>query len=95
MILERTKIETGLLNKGFVKDNSDHRIFRLIVDGRITGIKTWTSHGSKYKDYGNDLLDLMKKELRLDTKSQLVRLIDCPLNYQDYISYLRAKGLRL
>ena len=95
MLIERRKIENGLLGKGFIKDNKDHRIFRLIVDGKITCIKTLTSHGSKYKDYGDSLLNLMKKELRLESKSQLIKLINCALEYRDYVSYLKVNNIKL
>ena len=92
---ERREIKKQLLRKGFVEDNSGHTMFRLKVDGKMTGIKACLSHGSKYKDYSDSLLNLIKRELKLDTKSQLFRLLDCPLKYEDYVAYLRAKGLTL
>lgn len=95
MAIERSKIEEGLLRKGFVREMGSHRFLRLKVGNKTTGIKTWTSHGSDYKDYGDALLTAIKKELRLDTKQQLVRLIECPLSHQDYVSSLREKGLTL
>lgn len=95
MPIERREIEKGLLGKGFVKGQGSHRFFRLKVDKKITGIKTWTSHGSGYKDYDDTLIDAIKKELRLDTKQQLLRLIDCSLTHEGYVAYLRGKGLTL
>ena len=95
MQIKTKEIERGLLGKDFRKDNTDHKIFRLIVNGQVTRIRTKTSHGSKYKDYGNTLIDAIKKDLHLDTKQQLQRLIDCSLTIQDYIACLRAKGFAL
>ena len=85
------EIEKGLLKKGFVKDDNDHTWFRLKVDGKITKIRTKTSHGSKNKDYGDTLLLMIRRQLHLETKAQLLRLIDCVLEYRDYILYLRTK----
>jgi hypothetical protein len=94
--LERKEIENGLLKKGcFVKDNNDHKMFRLVVGNKITGIKTWTSHGSKYKDYSDFLLGAIKKQLRLETKPQLLNLLNCSLSAENYITYLKAKGLKI
>ncbi len=95
MPIEQSKIEKGLLNKGFIRENGPHKFFRLTVNGKITGIKTWLSHGSGYKDYDETLIHAIKKELKLDTKQQLIKLIECPLSHKDYISYLRAKGLTI
>ncbi len=92
MQISRKKIENGLKRKKFIKDNKDHRFFRLIVDGKISSIRTFTSHGSGYKDYNDLLLGMMKRELKLENISQLIRLIECPLEYDAYIAYLRAKG---
>jgi len=64
------KIESGLLRKGFRKENADHRVFRFYVGGKKTSISTFLSHGSRYKEYNDDLLSKMKRELCLSsTKS--------------------------
>lgn len=96
-VKERDVVEKGLLKKGcFVKDNNDHKMFRLKVDGKVTGIKTFTSHGSaKYKTLGEDLINLMKRELKLDTNKQFHKLIDCELSGDQYIAILRAKSITL
>jgi len=94
MPIERRRIEKGLLKKGFVRDNEDHKMFRLVVNKKITHIKTWISHGSKYRDYSDSLLNLVKKELKLATKPQLINLINCSLEYHDYISYLKTNGIK-
>lgn len=95
MRLERDQIENGLEKKGFIRDNKDHRFFRLVVNGKITGIKTWTSHGTKYKVIGDSLINTMRKELRLQTNAQFLNLINCPMEYETYVALLRSQNLRL
>jgi len=68
MQIERRKIESNLLRKGFVKeDKPHHRYFYHEYHGLRTAVYTYTSHGSRYKTYPAPLLNRMKKELRLDT----------------------------
>jgi hypothetical protein len=49
--------------------------------------------GSGYKDYGDELLNKVKLQLRLDTVGQLRDFVDCPMTEQDYITYLKSKGI--
>lgn len=86
-------IERGLLAKGFIKDYSDHKILRLVVNGKITRIRTKISFGSQHKDYGDTLLDCIKKQLHLGNKLQLLRLVDCTTEYEDYVAYLKTSGV--
>ena len=82
-----TKIRASLLAKGFHDTGGDHHRLVLRVEGRETGIRTKVSRGNK--DYGDDLLKLMREQLRLRTKRQLLELIDCPISYDDYVALLR------
>lgn len=90
--IPRDTIESGLRQKGFVKSNSEHRLYHFSLNGRLTHIRTMISHGSKYKVYGDILLGLMKIQLKLDTVPQLRDLVTCPLSTEGYIEILRRKG---
>jgi len=91
--IDRNDIEASLLTKGFVKEETHHRYFYHEVEGKRSGIFTYTSHGSHYKTYGDNLLKLIKKQLRLETLGQLFDLVKCPMSSNDYVSLLREKGL--
>jgi len=96
--IERDKIISQLTTqKGFREEEKrGHKLLRLYVNGRKTGISTSISRGPKYKEYGVDLLKWMSKGLRLSTTSQLIDLIECPMTYEQYINWLRNdRGLRL
>jgi len=95
MQIERRQIESSLCIKGFLEDRSgDHRYFHHIYKGKRTGISTKTSHGSKdYKTYQDELLNKIKKHLRLDTKEELRDFLVCPMDAEQYNQILRVKGL--
>jgi len=86
------KIESGLLRKGFKKDNVDHRVFRFYVGGKKTSISTFISHGSQYKEYGDDLLSKMKRELGMSNKKYLMNFIACPVTQERYTEDLVSSG---
>jgi hypothetical protein len=94
MPIERKKIESSLLKKGFTKDKkgTHHRYFYHEYQGLRTDIFTFTSHGSKYKTYSNSLLKKMKRQLHLDNINQLEDLINCPLSGNDYNKILENKN---
>jgi hypothetical protein len=81
-------IKKALLQKGFFLVNNDHSFFYYYYNQTIF---TKISHGSKYKSYGDDLLGKMARQLRI-TKQELLRLIDCSLQKDDYLEILRKKG---
>ena len=93
MQIDRKEIESSLVAKGFVKEDSHHRYFYHEVKGKRTGISTHTSHGSDYKTYGDNLLRLIKKQLRLDALSQVADLFKCPMTGDDYNEILKKKDL--
>lgn len=96
--IERDKIISSLTtNKGFREEEKrGHKQLRLYVEGRKTSISTPISRGSQYKEYGVDLLKWMSRGLRLSKTSQLIDLIECPMSYEQYVSWLRNdKGLHL
>lgn len=91
--LERSSIEEGLLDKGFLRqETSHHRYFHHMHEGRETGAYAYTSRGSKLKTYGPELIARMKRTLQLDTTRQVVDLVLCPMSSEEYVSLLRSKG---
>jgi hypothetical protein len=91
--IDRSEIELSLTTKGFLREDSHHRYFYHEVEGKKTGISTYTSHGSRYKTYGDNLLSQMKKQLSLDTIGQLFDLFKCPMTGDDYNDFLKGKGM--
>lgn len=91
--VSRDQIEHALPRKGFVRKDGSHRYFHFLHKGRDTGIFTYTSHGSQYKAYGDSLLKLMRKQLRLDTMGETRDLLECPMDESQYAQKLKTKGL--
>ncbi len=91
--LERDDVVSSLCKKGFTEQaGGDHRYFRLILDGKDTGIFTMTSRGGKkYRTLGNDLVSSMAKQLKLPTK-EFVKLVDCTMTGAEYLALLAEKG---
>lgn len=89
--IDRRDIESSLQSKGFKKVNSSHKIYYFYHNGKKTSIRTKLSHGSSYKAYPDKLLDLVKKQLHLDTMRQLKDFCYCPLSEADYIRLLTSK----
>ena len=79
-----------LQSKGFRDHGGPDRKLILYVNGQRTGI--WTQVGRHNKDYDDRLLGLMRRQLRLDRLSDLLRLIDCPMDHDEYVAVLRGKG---
>lgn len=93
MQIDRKEIESSLVAKGFVEEDTHHRYFYHEIRGKRTGIHTHTSHGSDFKTYGDNLLKLMKKQLRLDTLSEVADLFKCPMTGEAYNDFLKNKKL--
>jgi len=91
--IARKQIETSLRKKGFVQEGGDHRYFYHEVDGRRTGAYAFTSRGTGHRVYDENLLVAMKRELRLNTLNQVKRLLECPMNGDEYNDVLRQKGV--
>lgn len=82
------QIEKSLKQLGFECTNTHHKIYTLRIKG--LNIRTRLSHG--VKDYGNDLLAQMSKQLYLK-KSELLRLIDGEMTHTEYEGILKSKGI--
>lgn len=88
---KRADIEAALRKKGFQLEVKEHRYYHFFNGERYTGIHTYVSTGSGYKDYGDSLLGRMAKQLLLD-KNGLCRLVDCGMDEQEYRLVLKNKG---
>lgn len=84
------EIKEGLTKKGFITVQRDHTYLFFSVGGRKSGIHTKISHGNK--EYGDNILSLIARQLRITTK-QLDDLLDCPMSYEDHLAILRTKDL--
>lgn len=91
MSIKRTQIESSLKKKGFVEEGGDHKYFYHEIDGKRTSAYTKVSRGTGYKDYSINLLKTMKIQLRLDTLEQLRRLLECPMDANEYNDILKKK----
>lgn len=83
-------IAAALVRKGFEERASHHKIYYLCIEGKITGVHTFLSHG--VKEYNADLLVKMRNQLHLSGK-ELDDLIRCPLSGEDYAKLLFERGV--
>ncbi|MCK9630355.1 MAG: hypothetical protein M0R30_01835 [Methanoregula sp.] len=83
-------ISAALLRKGFEERSTHHRIFYLCIEGKISGVHTFLSHG--VKEYNADLLANMRVQLHLSGK-ELDVLIRCTLSGEDYAKLLIERGV--
>jgi hypothetical protein len=92
-IIPKLSVESGLSKKGFEKDNTSHRVYRFVLNGKITSIRTMVSHSPQVKDIDDNTLNKIKRQLHLENKQQLIDFITCPFSKEDYINLLLNKGL--
>jgi hypothetical protein len=91
---KRDKIDAALTSKGFEKiNNKDHYRYILVVDGKVTDIRTKMSRGSGYKTIGNNLLVQMSKQLRMNNVAEFKRYTECTYSYISYLKFLKTAGL--
>lgn len=89
---DRKAVEAALQAKGFVKLGGDHRYFVYETsDGRRTRARTKTSHSPKVRDIADNLLGQMARQCLL-IKSDFLKLVDCPMNRDEYEQTLVEHG---
>jgi len=88
VVFKKKKVESTLKKKGFAKENTHHKYFRLFVNEKDTGIFTKTSHGGK--DIDDFHIFCMSQELGLD-KKEFLDIIKCPIDKNKLISLYRNK----
>jgi len=82
--IEREKIESSLLKKGFKLIESHHRFYYYEHNGKLTSIRTKISTGSGYKTYSESLISQLKKQLKFNSKKELLDFINCPMTAEEY-----------
>ncbi len=87
------KIESALARKGFhlKSGRSKHLKYTLYYDGKKTGVFTFISHG--LSEYNDNLLNVMRKQLYLESPQELDDLIECPMSEEELKSLLVARGV--
>jgi len=78
--------------KGFAlyPEKAHHQFYYLVVDGKKTAVKTYFSHG--LKEYGDTLMQLIKKQLKFPQARQAEDFFDCPMTGEMYVALLRKAG---
>ncbi len=84
------EIDRALVKKGFVRENSKDRIYRLWAAGKPTRVKTILSHASNM-DYDDHLLSQVGREMRL-SKKELLQFVECTLSQEGYVDLLEERG---
>jgi hypothetical protein len=91
---KRIIIDQSLTKKGFERSNqSSHLHYKLIIDGKITDIRTKMSMGSNYKTIGDNLLSKMSKQLKMKSVADFRRYIECTYSEESYIGFLKKEGI--
>ena len=90
MPIEREKIRSMLLEKGFMQKSGKHYYYYLFVNGKKSSVFTSLSHGPGYKEYSDELVSNVAHQMRL-TKKELLQFVDCFLTYEKYIELLRQR----
>ena len=83
-------LQRVLQAKGFAlyPEKAHHQFYYLEVDGKKTTVKTYFSHG--LKEYGDALMQLVKKQLRFTETRQAEDFFDCPMTGAAYVALLRT-----
>lgn len=88
MVLKSLDIERSLKKKGFIENNTHHKVFEFFHNGKMI-LHTKVSHNGK--DINDYLIAQMKNQCMLN-KQEFVDLIKCPLKKEKYIKILEKKG---
>ena len=90
--VETKKILKVLPGKGFkLEETTHHTYLRHEHEGKQTGAYTYISRGSALKEYSGDLLASMVRQLKLNKQQDVVDLVECPLDADDYVAVLKKK----
>ena len=90
MQIDVDKLEKSLVKKGFVKDKTHHKLFRHQYRGKFTSIMTKISHSAK--SYSNDLVGVVKRQMKFNSPQELRDFVSCTLSLDEYNDILIAKG---
>lgn len=90
MPLKTADVERSLPRKGFEQEVSKHVYFKFRHRGKDWGISTFFSHGER--EIGDHLVGRMAKQVKL-SKASFLRLVECPMSAEEYLSQLVRDGL--
>ncbi len=94
MNINRRLAQKSLSKKGFRKDKSrDHVYYFHEYKGKESGIFTYVSHSTKFRDLTRDILSKIKKELRLNTNLEVYNFLTCPMDENEYNRILIERGI--
>jgi hypothetical protein len=80
-----------LRRKGFREEQgSRHHKLVLQRQGKDSPVFTFVSYGTS--EYGDRLLGVMASRQLHVSKADLLRLIDCPMDYDEYVNHLIHGG---
>ena len=80
--------------KGFrEQEKTKHRYYYFVYQGKDTGVSTFVSRGTKYKEISDSLLSQMWKQLHLNNRKELLDLVDCPMGEAQLMALLQTKGI--
>jgi hypothetical protein len=91
MPVEREKIRAKLTKTGFREKIGKHDYYYLYVDGEKTGVFTFLSQGSGYREYGDELVGFVARQVRL-TKKEFLQFVECVLSPEKYVELLKQRG---
>jgi hypothetical protein len=91
MPIERETIRAALTRKGFREKSAGHIQLYLFVDGKKTSVFTRLSHGSGHREYSDDLVGMVARQIGL-TKGEFVEFVDCRLEFVPYVGLLRQRS---
>ncbi len=91
MPIEREKIQTALLKKGFRQKSGDHCYFHLYTEGKKRNVFTYLSHGSGYKEYSEELVHKVAQEIGL-TNKEFYDFVECPLGHEEHVKLLKQRN---
>jgi hypothetical protein len=89
-------IEKALLAKGFEKisskQKSHHNFYYFIHDGKRSDVYTFLSHGAKSTEYGSNLMNKIKQQLKFQDSKIAEKFLDCPFKKEQYVDMLKNAG---
>ena len=93
MTIDKKKVESALLSKGFKLSHKDHRYFTYYsLNGKKSRISTKTSHSPKEKSLGAARVGQMARQCGLNA-AEFADLIDCPMDRDAYERLLKQRRL--
>ncbi len=90
MVLSQGTVVSSLKRKGFEERRSGRHIAYVYrrLDGRLSNIRTFVSHGARGKDLGPSLVGKMARQCNLSS-GEFKKLVDCSLDQVRYEERVR------